>query len=216
MDWDKARYLMVEQQIRPWDVLDQTVLQLLLEIKREDFVPAAYRDMALVDIELPLGNGRKAWQPRVEARAAQELKLTGKEHVLLIGASTGFLAALLARLAKHVQVVEPDAAQAEHAKAALHAAGIHNVTVEVGDAVNGWAAHAPYDAIIASGSYPLKPQVLFEQLNDGGRVFAVVGEEPAMSATRYTKVGSSIKEEKLFETVIAPFVNAPQPARFQF
>lgn len=216
MDWEKARYLMVEQQIRPWDVLDQTVLQLLLEVKREDFVPASLRDVALVDVELPLGDGRKLWQPRMEARAAQDAHVKAGDRVLLIGSNVGFLAALLGKLSKHVYAVDTNGALCEQARASLLAAGIHNVSVEEGDAVRGWGKHAPYDVIVATGSYPVKPEFLFEQLNDGGRLFAVVGEEPAMTATRYVKQGSAIKEEKLFETVVQPFANAPQPERFHF
>lgn len=216
MDWERARYLMVEQQIRPWDVLDQTVLRLLLEVKREDFVPEIHRNLALVDVELPLSNGTKTWQPRMEARVAQEVKLTGSERVLLIGVSAGYLAALLGKLSKHVYAVELDSELAEAAAARLTRGGIHNVSVEVGDAVRGWDKHAPYDVIIAASSYPLKPDFLIDQVREGGRVFAVVGEAPAMSATRYTKTAAGVREEKLFETVIAPFASAPQPAHFSF
>jgi protein-L-isoaspartate(D-aspartate) O-methyltransferase len=216
MDWENARYLMVEQQIRPWDVLDQAVLKLLLELKREDFVPVAYRDMALVDMELPLGNGRKCWQPKMEARALQEVKLTGQEKVLLIGAGSGYLAALLARQAKSVFVVDTEAALTETLRNNLHKAGLGNVSVEEGDASLGWDKHGPYDVIIASEGYWTRPDFLFAQLGEAGRVFAVVGEEPAMTATRYVKQGSTIKEEKLFETVLKQFDKAPKPERFHF
>jgi protein-L-isoaspartate(D-aspartate) O-methyltransferase len=216
MDWENARYLMVEQQIRPWDVLDQNVLQLLFEVKREDFLPASQRALALVDTELPLENGSKTWSPKLEARAVQEAKLTGGERVLLIGAGSGYLAALLGKIAKHVYVVEQDAALAEAAGERLITAGIRNVSIEVGDAVRGWSKHSPYDVIMASASYLTKPEFLFEQLHDGGRVFAIVGEAPAMTAMRYIKTGTAIQATALFETVVPAFPNAPQPERFHF
>lgn len=216
MDWEKARYLMVEQQIRPWDVLDQTVLQLLLDVKREDFVPASHRDVALVDVELPLPDGRKLWQPKLEARAVQDAHVKAGDRVLVIGSAVGYVAALLGKLAKHVYAVDTDAELCANAREALRAAGIHNVSVEAGDAVRGWAAHAPYDVIIATGSYPVRPDFLFEQLADGGRAFIIVGEEPAMTATRFVKLGSKVHEEKLFETVVQAFKGAPQPERFHF
>lgn len=216
MDWEQARFNMVEQQIRPWDVLDLTVLGLLSVVKREDFVPAARRELALVDMEIPLSASARMWSPKLEARAVQEVALTGKERVLEIGTGSGYLAALLGKLSKQVYSVEIDPALAEQARANLAGAGIQNVTVEVGDAVRGWSKHAPYDVIVASGSYPSVPDFLFEQLAEGGRLFAIVGDEPAMTASVFTKLAGSIKQEKLFETVIAPLVNAPQPARFAF
>ncbi|MEH6459871.1 protein-L-isoaspartate O-methyltransferase family protein [Chitinimonas sp. JJ19] len=216
MDWDQARFNMVEQQIRPWDVLDLTVLQLLSVVKREDFIPAVHREMALVDMELPLAPGRKTWSPKLEARVVQEVALTGKERVLEIGTGTGYVAALLGKLAKQVYTVESDAALAAQASEHLAAAGIQNVTVETGDAVRGWSKHGPYDVIVASGSYPVAPEFLFEQLAEGGRLFAIVGDEPAMSGTLFQKQGGSVVATKLFETVVAPFANAPQPARFVF
>ncbi|QNM97022.1 protein-L-isoaspartate O-methyltransferase family protein [Chitinimonas koreensis] len=216
MDWENARYLMVEQQIRPWDVLDLTVLSLLSEVKREDFVPAAHRELALIDMEIPLGNGSRMWQPKLEARAVQEVGLTGSERVLEIGTGAGYLAALLGKLAKHVYSVEIDAALAEQARGKLAAAGIDNVTVETGDAARGWSKHAPYDVIVAAGSYPTTPDFLFEQLAEGGRLFAIVGEEPVMSATLFEKKAGAVSATKLFETVVAPLQNVPQPERFSF
>ncbi|WP_269531787.1 protein-L-isoaspartate O-methyltransferase [Chitinimonas sp. BJYL2] len=216
MDWEQARYYMVEQQIRPWDVLDQTILGLLLELKREDFVPAAHRDLALVDMELPLGNGQRMLQPKLEARIAQEVALTGKERVLEIGTGGAYLTALLARLSKQVYSVEIDATLADAARPKLAKAGIQNVVVEIGDAARGWTKHAPYDVIVASGSYPTTPDFLFDQLTEGGRLFAIVGEEPVMTATLYTKTGGSVVATKLFETVVQPLQNVPQPERFAF
>jgi protein-L-isoaspartate(D-aspartate) O-methyltransferase len=216
MDWDKARYYMVEQQIRTWQVLDQAVLGLLFQLKREDFVPAAHRELALVDMEIPLGQGVKLWQPKMEARVVQTLALKSSDRVLEIGTRTGYVAALMAKLAKHVYSVEISPDLADIAGKNLHRAGIENVTIEVGDAVAGWDKRAPYDVIVASGSYPLVPEFLFAQLAEGGRLFAVVGEEPAMTATLFTKKNGQIVKQGLFETVIAPLVNAPQPERFSF
>ncbi|MGQ5521653.1 protein-L-isoaspartate O-methyltransferase family protein [Chitinimonas sp. PSY-7] len=216
MDWEQARFNMVEQQIRPWDVLDMTVLALLSEVKRENFVPAARREMALVDMEIPLSAGAKMWCPKLEARVAQEVALKGTERVLEIGTGSGYLAALLSKLSKQVYSVEIDAALADQARSNLDAADIKNVTVDVGDAAKGWSKYAPYDVIIATGSYPTVPEFLFEQLAEGGRLFAIVGDEPAMTASVFTKVAGSVKQEKLFETVIVPLVNAPQPVRFAF
>ncbi|QDQ27114.1 protein-L-isoaspartate O-methyltransferase [Chitinimonas arctica] len=216
MDWEQARFNMVEQQIRPWDVLDLTVLQLLSEVKRENFVPAARREMALVDMEIPLGPNTRMWSPKLEARAVQEVALTGKERVLEIGSGSGYVAALLGKLALHVYSVEIDPAQAEQARANLAAAEIHNVTVETGDAVMGWSKHAPYDVIVASGSYPLAPEFLFEQLSEGGRLFAIVGEAPAMTGTLFTKTAGKVVARTMFETVVDPLLNAPQPERFVF
>ena len=216
MDWDNARFNMVEQQIRTWNVLDKGVLDLLLQLKREDFVPAAHRDLALVDMEIPLGNGVKLWQPKMEARVVQTVALKPTDRVLEIGSRTGYVAALMAKLAKHVYAVDISEEMADATRANLAKASIGNVTVEVGDAVRGWAKHAPYDVIVASGSYPLAPEFLLEQLTEGGRLFAVIGEEPVMTATLFTKQGGQIKRQGLWETVIAPLNNAPQPERFSF
>lgn len=216
MDWENARFNMVEQQIRPWDVLDQTVLNLLFHVKRENFVPTAHRDLAFVDMELPLGTGARMWQPKLEARVVQELNLKRGDRVLDIGTGSGYLAALLAQLVKHVYSVEIDPTLAETARQRLKEAGCLNVSVETGDAALGWERNAPYDVIVAGGSYPVRPDALIAQLADGGRLFAVVGQLPVMTATLFTKVGNSVKEEKLFETVIEPLRHAPEAPKFQF
>ncbi|MFC4160514.1 protein-L-isoaspartate O-methyltransferase family protein [Chitinimonas lacunae] len=216
MDWENARFNMVEQQIRPWDVLDQTVLNLLFHVKREQFVPEAHRQMAFVDMELPLGNGFRMWQPKLEARVLQELGLKRTDRVLEIGTGSGYLTALLSHLVKHVYSVEIDPATADAAREQLKAAGCLNVTVETGDAALGWDRHAPYDVIVAGGSYPTRPEALLGQLAEGGRLWAVVGELPVMSASLFTKVGGAVKEEKLFETVLEPLRNVPPAPKFQF
>ncbi|MBV8658482.1 MAG: protein-L-isoaspartate O-methyltransferase [Burkholderiales bacterium] len=216
MDWENARFNMVEQQIRTWNVLDQAVLNLLFQVKREEFVPAAHRELALVDMEIPLGGGAFMWQPKMEARAVQQVALKPTDRVLEIGTGSGYLAALMGKLAKHVYSVEINPAFAADARARLAKAGVHNVTVEEGDAAQGWSKHAPYDVIVATGSYPTEPAFLFEQLAEGGRLFAVVGEEPAMTAKLFTKQNGQVKVVPQFETVIAALANAPQPERFAF
>ncbi|MBV1774700.1 protein-L-isoaspartate O-methyltransferase [Burkholderiaceae bacterium DAT-1] len=216
MDWELARFNMVEQQIRPWDVLDKDVLQALLEVKREQFVPAAVRDMALVDMELPLGGGRTMWQPKLEARVVQDLTLKASDRVLEIGTGCGYLTALLARFTRHVYTVEVDAAQADVARDNLRHNGVTNVTVEQGDAVQGWGKHGPYDVIVAGGAYAAEPTFLFDQLAEGGRLFAVVGSQPIMSANLYTKVGGAVSCESLFETVLPVLAGAPKVSAFSF
>ena len=216
MDWENARFNMVEQQIRTWNVLDQAVLNLLFQVKREDFVPAEHRELALVDMEIPLANGARMWQPKLEARVVQSVALKPSDCVLEIGTGSGYLAALMGKLAKHVYSVEINPAFATAARDRLTKAGLHNVTVEEGDAARGWSKNAPYDVIVATGSYPTEPSFLFDQLAEGGRLFAIVGEEPAMTATLYTKQNGQVKAVHQFETVIAPLANAPQPERFAF
>lgn len=217
MDFEKARFNMVEQQIRPWDVLDDTVLNLLFKVKREDYVPALYRNMAFVDMEIPLGHGESMWSPKLEARVVQELRLKSGDSVLEVGTGSGYLTALLANLAKHVVSVEiiPELSRAAAEKLAAH--DIQNVTLEVGDAAQGWAKHAPYDAIVMTGSLPILPEALLQQLRPGGRLIAIVGEPPVMTARRLRLIEPGVSDsEGLFETRIAPLQNAPQPERFAF
>jgi protein-L-isoaspartate(D-aspartate) O-methyltransferase len=217
MNFEQARFNMVEQQVRPWEVLDQSVLDLLFVIKREEFVPAAHRALAFADIEIPLGHGASMLAPKIEARALQALQLRNDERVLEIGAGSGYMAGLLAAHSHHVWSVEIVPELAETARANLRRMGIANVVVESGDGVRGWPAHAPYDAIVVSASMPLVPAELTAQLKIGGRLFAIVGEAPAMQARLITRVGEdSYRTVNLFETVAAPLVNAPQPEKFVF
>lgn len=203
MNFEQARFNMIEQQIRPWDVLDTSVLALLAVVKREDFVPAAYRNMAFTDVELPLGNGQKMLPPRVEARWMQELQIERHEKVLEIGTGSGYMAALLGHKAQQVFTVEKDEQLAAQARDALRRNGVLNVTVTVGDGVKGLAGEAPFDVILLSGSVPQAPQVLLDQLKIGGRMGVVVGDEPAMTAQIITRVGErEFKTQNLFETVV--------------
>jgi protein-L-isoaspartate(D-aspartate) O-methyltransferase len=215
-DYEQARFNMVEQQIRTWDVLDQRVLDLLFAVKREDFVPAAYKSLAFADLELPLPNGARMWTPKMEARVIQELMLESSDRVLEIGTGSGYLTALLASESGDVKSVEIDAPLAADARAKLSRLGFSNVRVEVGDGARGFGSET-HDVIVLTGSTPLLPERFFEQLAPGGRVFAVVGELPVMQARliRVNTPGSPIAID-LFETVVAPLKNALAPARFEF
>jgi protein-L-isoaspartate(D-aspartate) O-methyltransferase len=221
MNIEQARFNMIEQQIRPWDVLDQDVLELLVLVKREAFVPAAYRALAFADTEIPLPRGENMLAPRVEARIMQELGVQKHENVLEIGAGSGYMAALLAHRARHVTAVEIEPELKEMAQKNLADYGISNVEVVLGDGAQGYTAanqpNAPYDVIVLSGSVATVPEKLLSQLKVGGRLFAVVGTAPAMTAQIITR-SSDVKYSTggLFETVIKPLRNAPEPSRFKF
>ncbi len=217
MDIERARYNMIESQIRTWEVLDQAVLDTLSALKREEFVPAQYRPLAFVDMEIPIGHGEVMLAPKLEARLLQELTLRKGDRVLEVGTGSGYGTALLAALAGLVYSVEihPDLSAGAAARLAAH--GIENVTLEVGDAAQGWKRHAPYDAILLTGSLPILPASWRGQLVPGGRLLAVVGDPPAMTARLVTCVTTgAYNEVGLFETCIAPLRNAPQPERFVF
>ncbi len=217
MNFETARYNMIEQQIRPWSVLDLTVLNLLEEIHREDFVPTDYKTMAFSDFEIPLGNGEHMLAPRVEARLLQELNVQPHETVLEIGTGSGYMTALLAQLALRVFSVEIDQDLGTEAGRKLASHDISNVTLEIGDAANGWDNHAPYDVILLTGSVPKLSEKFEQSLNVNGRLLAVVGDEPNMEVQRITRISDGqFKRENLFETVIPPLKNAPEPERFSF
>ena len=217
LDVERARFNMVEQQIRPWEVLDQRVLDLLLRVRREEYVPARYRALAFTDMELPLGHGEKMLAPRIEARMLQELALAPGDRILEVGTGSGYMTALLASLGSHVCSVDivPEFTQTAAAKLAAH--GVANVTLETGDAARGWDRHAPYDAIVVTGSMPVLPDAFPKSLRPGGRLIAVVGEPPVMEARLITCVAAGVYSTTgLFETCIAPLRNAVQPERFVF
>ena len=216
MDIEQARFNMVEQQIRTWEVLDQGVLDLLFSVRREDFVPPEYRLLAFADLEIPLGDHEKMWAPKMEARVLQELQIEQGDSVLEIGTGSGYLTALLARLGAQVTSVEINPRLAALAKAKLARADIGTVELAVGDGARGWG-RASYDAIVLTGSTPVLPDAFIEQLSPGGRVFAVVGEAPVMLArlVRWVAPGALAKRI-LFETVVDPLTNAAAPARFEF
>ena len=215
-DYDRARFNMIEQQIRTWDVLDSRVLDLLSAVRREDFVPPAYRMLAFADLELPLPNGFRMWTPKMEARVLQELRVQPSERALEIGTGSGYLTALLASEAGDVTSVEIDAATAADARAKLARHGFTNVRVDIGDGARGYGNEI-FDVIVLTGSTPLLPERFYEQLSPTGRIFAVVGERPAMRARLiHSEAPGARTATDLFETVIEPLVNAATPARFEF
>jgi protein-L-isoaspartate(D-aspartate) O-methyltransferase len=217
MDFEVARANMVESQIRTWEVLDQRVLDLVLEVKRESFVPPAFRELAFADMEIPLGHGEVMLAPKLEARLVQELGLNPTDRVLEIGTGSGYMTALLARLAAHVVSVEivPEFSQAAGVRLAEH--GIRNVTLEIGDGALGWARSAPFDAILVTGSLPILPEEFPAQLAPGGRLVAVVGRAPIMTAQLVTCLApGKTTTVGLFETSIPALKHAREPERFVF
>ena len=217
MNFEQARSNMVEQQIRTWEVLDQAVLDLLYAVPREDFVPPPYRTLAFVDMEIPIGDGERMMAPKLEARIVQEAAPGKGERVLEVGTGSGYLTALLAHRAAHVHSVEIRPALAAFGRANLERHGADNVTLETGDAARGWPTRAPYDLIVLTGSTPVLPKALLEQLSPGGRLFAVVGEDPVMVARLVTcSAPGAFRSVELFDTVLAPLANAEHPPRFRF
>jgi protein-L-isoaspartate(D-aspartate) O-methyltransferase len=204
-----ARFNMIEQQVRPWNVLDADVLELLSAIDRQDFVPTAFRDLAYADMEIPLGDGQTMLPPRVQARMLQDLAIRKHEKVLQVGAGSGFMTALLAHNAQRVLALEIRPALADMARANLQKAGVTNAEVRCADASRGAAADGPFDAIVLSGSVADVPQLLLEQLKVGGRLCAIVGDEPVMRATLITRNGPS-----QFRTVHPWDCNAPRLENF--
>jgi len=217
MNFEQARSNMVEQQIRTWEVLDQAVLDLLYVVPREDFVPPARRTLAFVDMEIPIGDGEKMMAPKMEARILQELSPRKTERVLEVGTGSGYLTALLAHRAAQVHSVEIRPALAAFGRGNLARHGVDNVTLETGDAARGWPTRAPYDVIVLTGSTPVLPKALLAQLLPGGRLFAVVGEEPVMVARLLTcSAPGAFRSVDLFDALLAPLANAEQPPRFRF
>ena len=219
MNTEQARFNMIEQQIRPWNVLDPEVLKLLSVVKREDFVPADKRDLAFADLEIPLGvkPGQTMLAPKIEARMLQELGLKATDTVLEIGTGSGYMAALLAAKAEFVYTVEIEPALVELARQNLAKAGVANVSVDIGDAAQGWSLYAPYDAIVVSASMPVLPDALRRQLKIGGRLVAIVGESPVMQVLLVTRTDEdAFNTDVVFETIAAPLVNATPRDKFVF
>lgn len=211
---EKARFNMVEQQVRPWEVLDPRVIGILHGARRDHFVPAAYRHLAYADTALPLGEGAAMLTPNQEAHALQALQLRGGERVLEVGTGSGHMASLLAKIAAHVATMEISPALVARAKDNLRSAGVDNVAVHEGNGFDGLPGDAPFDAIVLSGSVHDVPRTLLEQLKVGGRLFAIVGDAPAMRATRITRVApDGWHTEALFETAAPRLV---EPARNHF
>ncbi len=228
MNTEIARFNMIEQQIRPWEVLDPDVLALLARMRREDFVPPALRALAFVDTQVPLLQGAAAAQapgacmlePKLEARLLQELQLQHHERVLEIGTGSGFMAALLAHRSQQVISLECRPDLAASARLNLRHSGVDNVTVlgvSAAAGAQGLTAEAPFDAIVLSGSVAEVPAALLQQLKPGGRLVAVVGDEPVMRARLYTRtVGAAFSQRDLFDTVVPRLEGFEEPSRFSF
>ncbi|MDP1593935.1 MAG: protein-L-isoaspartate O-methyltransferase [Gallionella sp.] len=214
---EQARFNMIEQQIRPCDVLEPRILELLHHVRREYFVPEGKRAMSFMDMEIPLGFGVSMWHPKLEARALQELHIGHNDKVLEVGTGSGYLTALLSALAGHVTSVEIVPELSEMAKAHLQPFHRDNITLEVGDASRGWGEGASYDVIVLAGSTPVLPVAFQNSLNIGGRLFAIVGDAPVMEAKLITRVAPDTYEVvNIMETSVAPLQNAQQSKQFVF
>ena len=217
LDMEQARFNMIEQQIRPCEVLDGRILELLKHVRRENFVPKDKLEMAFMDMEIPLGYGASMWQPKLEARTVQELHITRSDKVLEVGTGSGYLTALLSMLAGHVTSVEIVPELGAMAKQHLQAYHRDNITLEIGDAALGWGNGASYDVIVLTGSTPVLPATFQSSLNIGGRLFAIVGDAPVMEARLITRVAADIYHTvNIMEACVAPLQNALQPERFVF
>lgn len=215
--FQQARFNMIEQQVRPWDVLDQRVLNVMSDTPREDYVPQQHRNLAFADIEIPLAHGERMMPPRVEGRMLQALNVQPDDVVLEIGTGSGFVTAMLSTLCKAVYTVEIHADMLEAARATLEVSGVRNVSYAVGDASQGWPEKGPYDAIAISGSMPELPDSFKQSLTVGGRLFAIVGEAPAMQAQLIIRTGEKDwTTEVLFETDLQALQNTDKRADFVF
>ena len=216
MNFEQARTNMVEQQIRPWEVLDQRVLDHLLATPREDYVPGPYRDLAFVDTRIPLNDQEFMMAPREEARLLQALDVQPGDKVLEVGTGSGYLTALLAGLGREVLSVEISAPLHEAAARKLDGHDLKNVVLELGDGGRGWPSGGPYDAIAVTGSVPILERFFKQQLRYGGRLFVIVGADPVMEARLITRAGKNDwSDESLFETVIPPLVGVTAPEHFE-
>lgn len=217
MNFEQARLNMIEQQIRPAEVLDQKVLDVIAATPREDFVPLNYRNLAFVDMMIPLGEGQVMWTPIMEGRMLQALALRSTDAVLEVGTGSGYTAAMLAKLGRCVTTVEINPVLAQRAQQNLNRHGGRDVTLEIGDASRDWENGAPYNAIVIGGSLPLMPDAYKRRLKIGGRLFAIVGDTPVMECILITRLGDNEwAQEALFETDVPALLNAPQPQRFIF
>lgn len=217
MDTETARFNMIEQQIRPWEVLDTRVLALLHEVHREDYVPPAYRNMAFADMNIPLEHSQVMMQPKQEARLIQELALNPEDLVLEIGTGSGHVTALLAHLAGHVDTVDifPDFIQSARSKLSAH--GIDNIDFHEGDGAHGWESEHSYDAIFLTGSVAGLPSAFKALLADGGRLAAIVGRDPVMEAVLVEHIaGRQYRTTSLFDTSLPPLIHGEATPAFVF
>ncbi len=214
---DLARFNMIEQQIRTWEVLDPLVLDLFNAVPREQFVAESQQGLAFADVELPMGYGQTMLSPKIEGKILQALNVKKTDKVLLIGTGSGYLTALLATLAAHVYAVEIIPELSNLASARLQKQHIHNVTLHIADAAQGYASAAPYDVIVFTGALQIHPAQAEQMLNMGGRMFSVQGQLPIMQAMLTQRVSEGVsRKEVLFETCLPALVNAPQLAKFEF
>ena len=217
MNFEQARFNMVEQQVRPWEVLDERVLKLLEETHREDFVPVRYRKMAFADMAIPLEHGECMMKPVVEGRLLQALEMKPDETVLEIGTGSGFITACLAQLAKSVVTVDIHEQFVNEAAERLKEKNIQNVEFDTGDAMTGWQPEQAHDVLVVTGSVPEVPEHFRGWVNPGGRMFVVSGEAPAMEAKLLTRLNATEwREESLFETDLARLINAEKAPEFEF
>lgn len=217
MNFDQARFNMVEQQIRPWDVLDARVLEVFETVHREDFVPVRFRKLAFADLEIPLAQGQNMMRPKIEGRMLQAIGLKPDETVLEIGTGSGFVTACLSRLAKEVMSVDCHEEFLTEAKARLKDHACENVELLQGDVMRGWQPELAHDVVVVTGSVPAIPEIFRGWVNPGGRLFVICGESPAMQAMCLTRTGvSEWQEESLFETDLIRLVNSEQAAGFSF
>jgi protein-L-isoaspartate(D-aspartate) O-methyltransferase len=224
-DLERARFNMIEQQIRPWDVLELRILDLLSQVRREDFVPLAHKALAFVDMQIPLTEpseaamqrGQCMLEPKVEARLLQDLHVKQHEKVLEIGAGSGYMAALLSHFAQRVITLEIEPALVKMARANLQRAGITNAEVREADGAKGLAAEGPFDVIVLSGSVAEVPANLLAQLKVGGRLAAITGFEPMMRATFITRTGdASYTTAQPWDMVAPRLAHFPEPSKFHF
>jgi protein-L-isoaspartate(D-aspartate) O-methyltransferase len=219
MNYEQARFNMIEQQIRPWEVLDQTVLQLLALVKREDFVPLAHKALAFIDMEIPIGEGQSMLAPKVEARILQDLNVHKHEKVLEIGSGSGYVAALLGHRAQRVISIERIESLAAYARERVQRAGVHNVEIRHADGahIETFAADGPFDVIVLSGSVAQVPQELLSLLKPGGRLAAIVGDEPVMRFTLASKASDgSVVTSQPWDTLAPRLVGFAETPKFSF
>ena len=217
LNFEHARFNMVEQQVRPWEVLDARVLSLLESIHREDFVPVRYRKLAFADLNIPLDHGQVMMKPIVEGRMLQALGLGSDETVLEIGTGSGFVTACLARLAASVVSVDIFAEFREQAERRLKEKEIDNVELHTGDVMAGWQPDHAHDVVVVTGSVPSLPESFKGWVNPGGRLFVICGQAPAMEACLYTRLNvSEWRRESLFETDVPALIHAGEAPTFEF
>jgi len=217
MNFEQARFNMVEQQVRPWEVLDERVLALLENTHREDFVPVRYRKMAFTDMAIPLDHGQSMMKPVVEGRLLQALELKPDDTALEIGTGSGFITACLAQMVKQVVSVDIFAQFTKEVAAKLKEKNIENVELETGNVMTGWQPEQAHDVLVVTGSVPSVPDHFRGWVNPGGRIFVVCGDEPAMEAKLLTKLNATEwREESLFETNLARLIDAEEAPEFEF